>query len=81
MKTCNLPDEAGCSLALGFQNMSGNTRLAGSMGNKTLNLSQNNLSDETAKAFAETFIMKNISLKDLDLSVNHINDAGGELIA
>jgi len=31
--------------------------------------------------FAETFEMPNVPLRELDLSVNYIHDAGGELIA
>jgi Ran GTPase-activating protein (RanGAP) involved in mRNA processing and transport len=47
---------------------------------KTLILSNNSLSDETAKSISEALKKPIVRLQNLDLSSNLINDAGGNLL-
>ena len=70
LSNCNLRDEGGLSVSEG---------LSRSRHLRTVVLSRNNLSDESAKGFAEAITRSGI--ESLDLSSNRIHDAGGELLA
>jgi len=69
---CHLGDVGGVAIAEACQN---------GAPLKTLSMKENDLKDETAKAFAFSLLMRNCNLESLDLSNNLINDSGGELVA
>ena len=71
INNCRIGDIGGVAIATGLSALS---HL------KSVSARLNELSDPTAKAFAEV-LSKNCSLNNLDLSSNLIHDAGGDFLA
>ncbi|TNV84842.1 hypothetical protein FGO68_gene16571 [Halteria grandinella] len=84
MQMCNISDDMGVSIANGLIGTSTTLkeqRTFNFQGIKYLNLHSNQISDESAQAFAEQLSRHGLYLVHLDLSHNKINDAGGEYLA